>query len=195
MNKPMSGLTLLEMMVVLMIASMALALGFQSLGQWRRASTAIATLGSATRHSTLTESWLRESLRGLVATAPASFSGDETQLQGVTLAPVLASQGGATVIRWRLDTSRPDTPTLVLEEGDATMRLPLSDTRAVRFTYLDKDGRAHREWPPALGVGDQLPSAIALIRTGLDNAASRIWVAEISGPRNPTDLPYEPDRD
>ena len=67
MNKPMSGLTLLEMMVVLMIASMALALGFQSLGQWRRASTAIATLGSATRHSTLTESWLRESLRGLVA--------------------------------------------------------------------------------------------------------------------------------
>ncbi|TWI14274.1 general secretion pathway protein J [Lysobacter ruishenii] len=191
----MSGLTLLEMMVVLMIASMALALGFQSLSQWQRANAAIATLGSDARHSALTESWLRASLHGLVATVPVSFSGDATQLHGVTLAPVLASQGGATAVRWKLDTSPRAGPALVLEEDGTTMRLPLSDTRAAHFTYLDKDGRDHREWPPALGVGDQLPAAVALVRVGAEGAASRIWVTEIFGPRNPTDLPYEPDRD
>ena len=37
MRRHARGLTLLEMLVVLMIAGMALAIGFQSLGQWRRA--------------------------------------------------------------------------------------------------------------------------------------------------------------
>ena len=60
------GLTLLEMMVVLLIAGMAVALGFQSLGQWRRANAAISSVSGAIQQTTLTESWLTDSLRGLI---------------------------------------------------------------------------------------------------------------------------------
>lgn len=195
MKRAISGLTLLEMMVVLIIASMALTLGFQSLGHWRRANAAIANLGSDTRHAMLVESWLRSSLRNLIATSPANFSGDETQLQGVTTAPVVASQGGATVIHWQVDALNPGAPALILKEGGTVLRLPLADVRAAQFSYFDTDGSAHRKWPPELGVGDQLPSAVALTFRDADNTVSRIWIAEIIGPRNPIDLPYEPDRD
>ena len=50
------GLTLLEMMVVLLIAGMAITLAFQSLGQWRRANAAISSISGATQQTTLTES-------------------------------------------------------------------------------------------------------------------------------------------
>ena len=42
MRRRARGMTLLEMLVVLGIAAMALTLGFQSLGQWRRADIAIS---------------------------------------------------------------------------------------------------------------------------------------------------------
>ena len=65
------GLTLLEMMVVLLIAGMAVALGFQSLGQWRRANAAI--------FRPISEIELKEVLR--VHSAPAM----EKRLRGICL--------------------------------------------------------------------------------------------------------------
>ena len=85
-----SGLTLLEMMVVLMIAGMALALGYQSLAQWRRAETSIAGLGGDLRQQRLAQQWFESSLRGLLPVESAAFVGDAARLSGVTTRPVLA---------------------------------------------------------------------------------------------------------
>ena len=62
----MQGLTLLEMMVALLIASMALALGYQSLAQWRLAEAAISGHNGTLRQERLAQQWLESSLRGLV---------------------------------------------------------------------------------------------------------------------------------
>lgn len=187
------GFTLLEMIVVLMIAGMALVLGFQSLGQWRRAEAAIAGIGDASRETLLAESWLRDSLRGLTPVEEPRFSGDSTGLTGMTLAPVLAGQGGLTPIRWRLEDSE-GRAALWLTEHERELELPLPDGGPARFAFLDSGGELHDRWPPALGLHEQLPAAIALIIEPAGRSG-RVWLAPVSGARNPFYQAYEHEAD
>lgn len=191
-----SGLTLLEMLVVMMIAGMALALGFQSLGQWRRAEVAIAGIGSNIRQDAMVESWFRESIRALTPVEDPVFSGEGTSLSGITLSPVLAGQGGNTPISWKIENEGSRLFLTLIEQGQQTV-LPLPRATGAHFTYIDKEGKEYGQWPPALGLADQLPAAITLVLTETDNRDTRVWMAPVSGIRNPPEvLPmYEPDHD
>ena len=64
MCRPARGFTVLEMMVVLIIISMALMLGFQSLGQWQISEAALDRMGAATRAHALLNDWWTTSIRG-----------------------------------------------------------------------------------------------------------------------------------
>lgn len=184
-----SGLTLLEMLVVLMIAAMALTLGFQSLGQWRRTTASISSLDQATRETTLVREWLGSSLRALVAQPDTPFEGDAAGLSGITLQPLLAGQGGNTPIAWRIESGDDNGLRLQLEEGDASLELPIAAATAAAFSYIDAEGTAHPTWPPALGLHDQLPASIVLTLASEDG--ERLWASSIAGARNPVPRPYE----
>ncbi|QNU15376.1 prepilin-type N-terminal cleavage/methylation domain-containing protein [Thermomonas sp. XSG] len=186
------GLTLLEMMVVLLIAGMAVALGFQSLGQWRRANAAISSISGTIQQTTLTESWLADSLRGLIPVPEQTFEGSEDKLLGVTTLPVQSHQGGATDIEWSIR-SEAGLPHLLLKEGtDRRLDLPLSGVSRARFAYMDKEGKLHAQWPPKLGLHDHLP-AVVLLSQEMDDGSRRVWAATISGSRNPYTNPFEDD--
>lgn len=186
------GLTLLEMMVVLLIAGMAVALGFQSLGQWRRANAAISSISGAIQQTTLTESWLTDSLRGLIPVPEAAFDGDADKLQGVTTLPVQSHQGGATDIEWSLR-SEAGLQHLLLKEGsERSLDLPLPGVRGARFAYMDDEGKLHAQWPPKLGLHAHLP-AIVLLNQEMEDGSRRVWAAAVSGARNPYINPFEDD--
>lgn len=203
------GFTLLEMMVVMLIAAMALALTTQALEQYRRAhSRALASerLGRDTR---LTEAWFRASVRGLYPavdeTTPrntlvfgrseeaAPFKGSATTFSGVTLAPVLAGQGVPAMQSWTVEDAPGALPALRLEEEGHTLLLPFPLISALRFYYLDARGKLHEQWPPRLGTWPQLPEAIVLeLRAGpADAAHDGVIVANVMGPRSPYRNPYE----
>ena len=186
-----SGLTLLEMMVVLLIASMAVTLGFQSLGQWQRANAAIAEVSGASQQVTLTEAWLEGSLRSLIPLKDAPFKGDARQLSGVAVQPVQSHQGGATEVQWQIQRDG-NGVRLFLQEPDKPLFLPLPNVTDAAFAYLDAEGKTHDQWPPALGLHDHLPTAILLTQT-LDNGYQRLWVAHITGALNPRFDPFEVD--
>jgi prepilin-type N-terminal cleavage/methylation domain-containing protein len=190
-----SGLTLLEMMVVLMIASMAMALGYQSLSQWQRAETSMASVGGQLRRLRLTQAWLDGSLSGLTPIEEAPFAGTADGLQGTTTRPILASQGGQTPIAWAI---RPGQGAVVLElqEGAETIEIPLEGAVTAHFSYLDRAGKAYPQWPPKLGLNDQLPAAIALVQES-DDAQIRTWIAAVAGITNPPKIPplFEPEDD
>ena len=185
-----SGLTLLEMIVVLRISGMALALGFQALVQWQRAQASIGAVGGQLREVTLTQDWLRDSLRGLTPVKEAPFAGDDLALSGITLTPVTAGQGGSATIAWRIE-SGPRGLELSLEENGQAMQLPLPDSVSAHFSYLDEEGTSHRQWPPALGTGQHLPAAIVLTQERTEPLPSRVWVASIAGIREPIQTFYD----
>lgn len=187
--KRQAGLTLLEMLVVLMISGMALALGFQTLGQWRRADAAISSIAGRTQEERLTQQWLHDSLRGLTPIEDVPFKGDAAQLSGISLNPVLSSQGGSTPIAWRIEPDG-DGFALSLTEHGQGLQILLRDVETAHFSYVDKDGKAHPQWPPALGLADALPASIHLQMTSADGH-ERIWAAPIAGILNPVVFPYE----
>lgn len=193
---PSLGLTLIEMLVVLMIAGMALALGYQSLSQWRIAETSLSGLSDEIREQRLAQMWFEASVRSLLPVAEEAFAGDSEALSGVTLAPPVATPGGTTSIQWSLENDG-STTTLQLAEGDKDrLSLSLARTRAARFEYVDADGTAHPRWPPAQGLHDHLPAAVVLVREHQSGRTS-VWAARVAGDPNPPLIPpmYEPDQE
>lgn len=183
------GLTLLEMMVVLLIASMAITLGFQSLSLWQRANAAISNVSGNNQQMTLTESWLKSSLGSLIPLKELPFEGDATRLKGVTVQAVQSHQGGATDIQWNID-EKTAVKQLQLDEDGAVIQLPLPGAISVSFSYLDKTGKSHSQWPPKLGLHDQLPAAI-MLRQEMDDGSIRLWATAIVGLHNPRFNPFE----
>src|SRR5690606_36894527 len=145
------------------------------------------------RETMLVEDWFRSSIRGLEAVAETPFEGDASSFAGLTLQPVLASQGGAMPIRWRLDEIDGDS-TLQLAEGERTISLPLHHVENAAFAYMDSDGAVHDRWPPALGLHENLPASV-LLRLQDDTGKTRLWAAAIVGARNPVSRPYEAEED
>jgi len=183
------GLTMLEMIVVLLIASLAITLAFQSLGQWQRARAAISNISGAIQEEFLTERWLESSLRSLIALQDRVFAGTATRLNGVAIQPVLAHQGGDAVVEWSLLDGGEHIVLHLIENGQS-LSLPLPGVVAARFRYQDKDGGFHSQWPPALGLHDPLPELIALEQE-LDNGHQRVWASSISGAHKPYYNPFE----
>ena len=185
------GLTLIEMLVVLIIAAMALALGFQSLGQWRRADAAVSNLTAENRQTILVRSWLQSAIRALHPVAEHPFEGDSEGWKGVTLQPVFLSQGGATETRWEVRMQNGFLQLGTLEAGsDHVFMLPGTSGS---FEYLDATGRAHPRWPPALGQHSHLPSAV-LFRLETSGGL-RIWSESVAGIRDPVPVLYESETD
>lgn len=187
------GLTLLEMMVVLLIAGMAITLGFQSLGQWQRANAAISSISGATQQTALTESWFESSLRSLIPLKEVEFAGKSDHLTGIAVQPVQSHQGGATEVEWSIRREDGEQH-LILIEGGKRLDLPLPGVVESSFGYLDKDGRLHDQWPPKLGLHDQLPAVIVLTQK-MDDGNQRLWAANITGARNPRFNPFEAESD
>lgn len=202
-----NGLTLVEMMVVLMIASMALTLGYQSLGQWRRADASISGITGQARQMALTRSWLEESLRSLTPVEPPAgnaaqrtggtedgkFAGTRERFSGLSLNGVLSSRGGSIPVVWELARETEGTRLGLVENGRA-LDLPLPGVEEAHFSYVDKEGRSHTQWPPALGMADQLPAAVALHLTQADGS-HQVWTAAVVGILNPIPRPYELDEE
>ncbi len=205
----MRGFTLLEMLVVLLIAGMALALTSQALGQYQRAHARVSAATQAGREYRLAENWFRDSINGLYAAADPDapsvkasfqqnratqpddvpvFHGDAHGFSGITLAPILAGQGIPTLQTWSLIPGNPGNEALALLEDGKQLRLAFPGAGRLALHYLDEDGEPHPQWPPAQGQWPQLPSAIAL-----ELGSGAVIVAAVAGPKNPRIIPYEPE--
>jgi prepilin-type N-terminal cleavage/methylation domain-containing protein len=202
------GFTLLEMLVVLFIAGIALALTSQALGQYQRAHTRAIASERLGREQRLSEAWFRDSVRGLLPAAndagggtsihfgtdpdaALAFSGNPDGFRGATLAPVLAGQGTPVVQAWRILRAGGG-PRMELRESGQTILLSLPRARDMRIHYLDHDGKLHDRWPPKLGAWPQLPEAIVLeLVPQADGTGGGLVAAAVLGPREPTSTPYE----
>lgn len=201
------GFTLLEMLVVLLIAGMALALTSQALGQFKRAYERVDVHTQRGREFRMAERWFRDSVSGLHpvvgasideelptsdpkvgSTSPLWFHGESHRFSGITLLPVLAGQGIPTMQVWSISSDRSGLDQLVLDEDGRQLLIPFPDANQLQLAYMDAEGRAHPQWPPTPESWPQLPAAITLT---LDNRAT--IVTSITGPKDALKIPYEPD--
>lgn len=170
------GLTLLETLVTLVIASGIVTTGFMMLSQLTRAEQLLSDTRLHGAQRAVQKEWLRELLSGLIPDhddGQGRFRGSPDRVEGLSTALIEATGGlgrfeldlefntdiGATELRYR---ESPDRPPVVL------MTVPGSQ---VRFQYLDAAGRAAANWPPAMSDAPQLPRAIILAAPSAQSVA------------------------
>ena len=200
------GFTLLEMLVVLLIAGMALALTSQALTQYQRANARVSASTQAGREYRMAERWFRDSVTGLFAVADPDapttdlqrinrtattsnvpiFHGDAQGFDGTTLSPVLAGQGIPTRQHWEIARARSGNDALELEENGKQLTLRFPDAGELTLHYLDAKGGLHPQWPPAKGQWPQLPAAIAL-----ELGSGAVVAAAVLGSQDPRIVRYE----
>ncbi len=192
------GFTLVEMIVVLIIASLTMMLGFQSLTQWQRAQEALSRITSSTRSTGLVEAWWRESATGATAVLDAPFKGTPDGFEGFTLTPVFGTQGSTTTVVWKVAGAAGEPLRLELTEDDKTRQFELPDIRAGRFSYVSREGKVSDRWPMTLGKPEEDTNLPALIRLSLKDSEGReasTWVAAVSGPLDPVYKPAQIEED
>lgn len=183
-----AGFTLMETLVMLMLVSMAATMMFQILDSYRLAHQRIAALAGGQDRSSLFEAWLIDEVQGLVAIPEHAFSGSRLGFEGNTLNPLFGPPGAPAAIQWRLRAVPGGGEASYSEDGAERWAMPIRDFDGVRFVYFASDGSQTDQWPPAKGVQQDLPAAIALIR-GVGQT-QLVRLAAVRGPLAPRDVPF-----
>lgn len=191
---PAAGFTLLETLVMLALVALAVSLMFQMLGNWRIVESRVSAQAARGSRDWLLMQWLDDSLRDLFASDAQPFRGDDLSLSGPSLSPLYASPGAPTMIAWRLDfDAREGWQLGYAENGESRWRVPLVGFREPRFVYLDRNGREHERWPPALGQHARLPHVVALLDSGDGPPGRLVLLSAVRGPYDEVFSLYEPE--
>ena len=139
------GLTLVEMLVVLVLVALLGILVVQGTGFFLRHYAAIDRIQRDSSLAALREHWFASTVAAMIPSRLAArrFVGDNAAFEGVTLQPLAAEAGRPVRIRWFIDAGsvlyaeRSSRPWTILKVRDDTLM----------FQYADSAGAWHERWP------------------------------------------------
>ncbi len=170
------GLTLLEMLVVMVLVSLLGTLLLQGIGFFTGKYQVVQRARADLSLADLQQHWFTSSVRGLTpyGVEARRFVGNARAFQGITLAPLQAEAGMPVTARWTIGGG--DRPTLLYTEdgGPARTVLPPGQERLV-FDYADAAFRWHDRWPIAAAETEWTPTFVRL--RGEDRGP--IWLARV----------------
>ncbi len=156
------GLTLVEMLVVIMLVSMVVTLLVQGLGSSMGLYQRIVSEQGQRYHHAMIFSWLRDSIEAAVPNSfeKERFNGSLYALNLATFSPLIDTAYTNKIISWQVT----DSPPWVLEyqEGSELIKLPLSVDSRPYFEYQDQDQRWHDRWP-VKSADYRLPEAVRFV--------------------------------
>jgi general secretion pathway protein J len=158
------GVTLLEMLVVMVIVSLVATMMMQGFGFTMGVYQRVVQSQKDTYREILVVSWLRQTLANLVSPreSDALVKGEATQISGLTFQPLVSSDKGKTAIQWRL-AAESSTSRLYYRELDQEFLVYTWQQQAeARFQYMDTHQEWHDHWPPDTATEQQIPTAVRL---------------------------------
>ena len=183
------GFTLLEVLVVLVLAAMISGILFQAYDLTLRLNRQFGVEYFASQQGVMLADWVRQSLQGLqpdYPDGPRKFKGEAKKLSGVTTSTLVADFGVPAAVAGDLTYDSGNDETALRSGPDGAPLFSWPGT-AGRFVYLDAKGEAHDSWPPPLGLWPQLPAVIRL--EARRNGALYVIVATPMGPSLPRARP------
>lgn len=175
----------MEMLVTLVLVSLATMLMFQMLGSYRVANQRVQAQSGVIDRSALFHAWFRDTVGGLYIVEGEEFSGDRDGFRGISLNPLFAGEGAPTEVEWRL--SREEDVSWISYSEGSRQRWggPLIGSSQAHFLYIDAGGSVHESWPPVQGLRSpaSLPAQVALVRDS--TTTPQTLVAAVMGPLEP----------
>lgn len=169
------GLTLLELLVVLVMTSLLGTLVIQGVGFFLGRYETVNRVGKATALTLLQRHWFASTVEGMVPSLRESrrFKGRATSFEGMTLRPLAAQPGQPTRVRWSINPNAGDSSLVVYaEEGGPTWTVLTVREPALSFEYADSAGRWHERWPLDVGSKQGIPRMLRLV----SDTGDEIWV-------------------
>ena len=180
---PQRGLTMLEMLVVLMLVALLGTLVIQGLAFFVRSYDAVTRDHRTTTHAALRQHWFVTAVSGIVpyGVQARAFAGDTASFVAMTLQALNAEPGMPTQTRWSINIGAGTQAVSYAEDGGTAWRVLESDAGNLAFQYADSDNRWHDRWPIAEAPTHWTPK---LIRLTSDNGT--IWLAAVEASPEPT---------
>ena len=174
------GLTLLEMLAVLVLVSLLGVLLIQGTGFFLGKYSTVKRIHRETSLAALRQHWFVSTLQAMLPSDldARRFMGESASFEGVTLQSLAAEPGLPVRVRWSIDGAGAS-QVLYSEEGGAPWTVLASNDEALAFEYADSAGQWHDHWPLASERGhapeERIPRMVRLI-----SAADRIrWLAHL----------------
>ena len=184
------GLTLIEMLVVLVLVSLLGTLLVQGTGFFLGKYATVKRVHRDASLATLRQHWFISTVQAMVPSRVEArrFAGDASSFEGVTLQALAAESGLPVRTRWSIEPDGASRAVVYTQEGGASWTV-LSPKQAqgegLEFQYADSAGAWHVRWPVAIDAANQprerIPRMIRLVTT----AGRTVWLAR-------TDLFPEP---
>ena len=152
-----SGLTLLETLVVFVLASLVGTLLIQGSGFFLGQYDTVKRIGREASSAALQQRWFAATVHAMVPYLPADrrFVGDSASFQGITMQPLRATSGTPAAVRWSIVEGEGDIAVVYTEQlssctSDA-QRMNRTATRE-RIT-AERDSRAGSNIPGVVDIG------------------------------------------
>ena len=185
--KPVLGLTLIEMLVVLVLVSLLGTLLVQGTGFFLGKYATVKRVHRDASLSVLRQHWFISTVQAMVPSRVEArrFEGDESSFEGVTLQALAAEAGLPVRARWSIDGGGASQDVVYAQEDGESWTVLSSKDERLAFQYADSAGRWHGHWPIASDDGkpprERIPRMIRLVST----TGRTVWLAR-------TDLFPEP---
>lgn len=159
-----SGLTLMEMLVVLVMVSMVSVLLLQTtmflFGNFER----ISSHQERTQADLLPVAWYRESVEGMVATRDAEmgFAGSAESLSGLTMRPLFDAPGKLTKVTWSINSTGRRVELQYRESGGDLMVVHRWPAQTAKFSFVDVQGERYESWMATRDDSHVLPAKVQL---------------------------------
>ena len=182
-RNPQRGLTILEMLVVLMLVALLGTLVIQGLAFFVRSYDAVTRDHRTTTHAALRQHWFVTAVRGIVpyGVQARAFAGDGTAFVAMTLQALNAEPGLPTQTRWSINIGGGTQAVSYAEDGGTAWQVLETDAGNLAFQYADSANRWHDRWPIAEAPTNWTPK---LIRLTSDRGT--IWLAAVEASPEPT---------
>jgi general secretion pathway protein J len=167
------GLSLLELLVVMLLTSLITTLMMQGFSFAVTIYNQVVVRKERTHVLVLSEQWFKGVNQNLVAmkVPGESLVGDETSFEATTLQPLIGLAGVPTEIKWKL-ISELDAVSLQYEELGQTYVVEKIRHLQPKFQYLASNETWLDSWPEN-SQEDSLPVAIRIFSGGADDKFNR----------------------
>ena len=170
-----TGLTLLEMLVVMVLVTLLATLLLQGIGFFTGKYQMVRRTHAEFSLAELRQHWFTSTVRGMTpyGVEARRFVGNARAFEGITLSPLEAEPGMPVAARWTIGD---DASTVRYAEDGGPPRtvLPANGERFV-FDYADAAYRWHARWPVEAAEGEWTPTFIRL----RSDARGPFWLARI----------------
>ena len=180
-RKAVLGLTLIEMLVVLVLVSLLGTLLIQGTGFFLGRYATVSRIHREASHAALGQHWFISSVQAMVPSRLEArrFAGDASSFEGVTLQALAAESGLPVRARWSIAVDGASEIVVYAQEGGEPWTVLVSDDGGLAFQYADSTGHWHDRWPTASNARSPLREHIPRMVRLSSHGGGPLWLARL----------------